>query len=199
MKKQVVFIHGGQVYDTYEEYIEDLKTFTVDPFLEKKRWRVTLKEVLGTEYEVLLPEMPNKMNAKYLEWEIWFDKHVPFLRDSVILVGHSLGASFFLRYLSERALPVSIRALYLVAAPYFSSIQKEGGDFRFDVASLRAITEVVEEIVLVHSSDDEVVPFGNLNLLKETFSEARIMEFGDRGHFNQELFPELIEDIKSLE
>ena len=198
MKKQVVFVHGGQVYERYEEYIEDLKSFIVDPFTEKRKWRMTLKETLGAEYEVFLPEMPNKMNAKYLEWEIWFDKHVPFLRDGVILVGHSLGASFFLRYLSERVLPVSVRALYLVAAPYFTSAQEKGGDFCFNKTSLGTISEEVEEIVLAHSVDDEVVPFGNLLLLKETFSEARIMEFADRGHLNQESLPELIADIKSL-
>lgn len=196
MKKQVIFIHGGQVYDTYEAYIADLKAFTVDPH-PKKKWRMTLAEILS-DHEVLLPEMPNKMNAKYAEWEIWFDKYIQFLQDDVILVGHSLGASFFLRYLSRRALPVSVRTLYLVAAPYFTTDQEMGGDFRFNEAEISHISDTVAEIVLIHSADDNVVPFNNLQLLKRAFPEARIIEFVDRNHFNQESFPELIADIQAL-
>ena len=53
-----------------------------------------LQEVLGGEYDVLLPRMPNKNNAKYLEWKIWFERMIPFLNKEIILVGYSLGASF---------------------------------------------------------------------------------------------------------
>lgn len=71
MKKQVLFVHGGNAYDTYEDFIAELQTFSVDPYTtEKKKWRMSLKEDLGSGFEVLLPEMPNKQNAKYGEWKV---------------------------------------------------------------------------------------------------------------------------------
>jgi predicted alpha/beta hydrolase family esterase len=198
MKKQVIFIHGGQTYNSYDQYLSDLKTFVVDPYTLKKKWRMTLGETLGGEYEVLVPEMPNKMNAKYREWEIWFEKYAPFLRNGVILIGHSLGASFLLRYLSQKDLPVELGGLYLIAAPFFTESTEEGGDFCFVEAQLPSIAQKVEKMVLIQSKDDKVVPFSHFERLTEVFPKAEHMIFDDRGHFNQESFPELIAHIKGV-
>ena len=81
MKKQIVFIHGGEAFSRYGAFIDYLKTLPVDNPLEEhpKRWRHTLREFLGEEYEVFLPSMPNSKNAKYAEWKIWFERHFTFL------------------------------------------------------------------------------------------------------------------------
>ena len=196
MKKQIICIHGGEVYESYAEYLADLQTFTVDPYVRQKKWRHTLQEGLGHDYEVFLPYMPNKMNAAYVEWELWFEKYFPFLQGEVTLIGHSLGGAFLLRYLSTHTLPVPVAALYLVAAPYFDQISTEGGDFRFDSSLLTSQRGIAQEVVLVHSKDDVVVPFSHFEKFKEIFKEGETLVFTDRGHFNQESFPELIEDIK---
>ena len=47
-----------------------------------------------------------RTNARYEEWKIWFERMIPFLNDNVILVGHSLGGIFFVKYLSENLLPI---------------------------------------------------------------------------------------------
>lgn len=198
MKRQIVFIHGGEVYENYDQYVSDLRAFTIDPFAEKKKWRTTLSEALGDEYEVFLPQMPNKMNAKYLEWEIWFEKYLPFLKDGVILIGHSLGASFLLRYLSQKNLSIKVGGLYLIAAPYFEKDQEEGGDFCFDEVHLPLIAQKVAKIVLIHSKDDVVVPFTHFEKLMSGFPNAESIVFDDKGHFNQESFPELIAHICNL-
>jgi hypothetical protein len=49
--------------------------------------------------------MPNPMNARYNEWKILFKKIVLLLDDNVILIGHSLGAIFLVKYLSENKFP----------------------------------------------------------------------------------------------
>lgn len=108
MMKQIVVIGGGDAFPTYDAYLSFLKNFkaeNIDYFKETPNWKSSLQEVLGDEYEVLAPRMPNKSNAKYVEWEIWFEKMFPFLNGEVILVGHSLGASFLAKYLSEEQFP----------------------------------------------------------------------------------------------
>src|SRR3989344_3659970 len=104
MKTQIVVIHGGDTFDTYEQYLSFLKNYKIDfeRFREnKKDWKATLAEKLGENYEVISHSMPNKRNAKYIEWKIWFEKFIPFLNPEVILVGHSLGGAFLAKYFSE--------------------------------------------------------------------------------------------------
>jgi hypothetical protein len=78
MKKQVVVIHGGDTFDSYEDYLTFLNAFEVDKeSLFLKDWKSTLQSELGENYEVLCLQMPNMFNAKYLEWKIWFEKYIP--------------------------------------------------------------------------------------------------------------------------
>jgi uncharacterized protein len=198
MKKQVVFVHGGQAYDTYDTYLEDLKTFTIDPYAQTKKWRMSLQEDLGSDFEVFLPEMPNKFNAKYAEWKIWMDKYLPFLRDGAVFIGHSLGGVFLTKYLSEERFSVSVRALYLVAAPFFTYDSSEGGDFRIDIEKLGSLQQKVQEIALFHAKDDPVVPFSHTEAYILALPSARLEVFETGGHFVQESFPELVEDVKAL-
>lgn len=106
MKTQVVVIHGGDPFNTYEEYLTFLKNkeLTLER-LRRKDWKVPFENNLGEQYEVLAPAMPNKQNAKFSEWKLWFEKVTPLLNNEVILVGHSLGGIFLTKYLSENAYP----------------------------------------------------------------------------------------------
>lgn len=198
MEKQLLFVHGGDAFDTYEEFIENLRSFTVDPYASKKKWRMSLQSDLGKGYQVMLPEMPNKINAKYSEWKIWMDKYVPFLHDGVVLVGHSLGGVFLARYLSEEQLPVSVRALFLVSAPFFTPDSSEGGDFRLDTQKMGSIAQKTREIFIFHAKDDPVVPFSHAEVYRDIFPHARFLGLERGGHFIGETFPELLDTIRSL-
>ena len=95
MKKQVIVIHGGDAFNTYKEYLAFLKNYEFNfEKLKIKGWKDALSEKLGKNFEVVLPKMPNSMNAKYSEWKIMFDKLLPFLENNLVLVGHSLGGIF---------------------------------------------------------------------------------------------------------
>ena len=115
--RQVLVIHGGEVYKTYDEYLKGLRTFELDDprVPHEKGWRSLLGEKLGPEYLVISPRMPNASNAHYVEWKIWFERHIPFLDDGLVLLGHSLGACFLTRYLSEEKFPKKIAGTFLIA------------------------------------------------------------------------------------
>lgn len=152
---------------------------------------------LGDEYEVFTHQMPNKSNARYNEWKIWFEKLLPFLRDDVVLVGHSLGASFLTRYLAEERLPIRAKALMLVAGAYSADLEDMAPEFAAP-ESLMLATEQVEQIFLYHSKDDPVVPFKELSRYESALPKATSRVFEDKKHFNQEHFPELVADIKNV-
>jgi uncharacterized protein len=199
--KQVVFIHGGEAFSNYEDFLAYLKEDTVDRYAKRsRRWHQALPEELGEEYEVFLPAMPNAENAKYLEWKIWFEKYVAFLEDGAILIGHSQGGYFLSKYLIENDFPVTIKALYLVAAPFepddFGG--EDGGDFRFDTTKVSLLENKAQNIFIFHSKDDFVVPYAHALKYKESLPKAELVLFEDRVHFWQESFPELVGSVKAL-
>lgn len=197
MKQQVLIIHGGDAFSTYEEYLDGLRNKTVDLEREGFRsWKSSLQDELGESYEVIAPSMPNKQNAKYLEWQIWFEKHLPFLRDGVMLVGHSLGGIFLAKYLAGEPFPVGIRATFLIAPPYNGLSEGMPEDF-FVPEALERLSQQGGEIFIFHSTDDAVVPFENAEAYAQKLPDAELERFTDRGHFNQEEFPELLARIRT--
>jgi len=198
MKKQIVVVHGGDTFDSYEEYIKFLEDFKIDiESLKQKRWKSSLQEELGDDFEVIAPQMPNNTYAKYFEWKLWFDKYVPLLNDEVVLLGHSQGGIFLSKYLSENKFPKKIRGVFLVSAPYDDETEYTLGDFRLE-KDLNQFEEQAREIYLYHSKDDNIVPFVDLEKYKKDLPNAHIEVFEDRGHFDQEKFPEIIRDIKEV-
>jgi predicted alpha/beta hydrolase family esterase len=201
MKQQVLLIHGGDPQESYEAYLEFLKNYPVRlerHALRQPGYQEILASDLGENFEVLFPEMPNKRNAKYVEWKIWFEKFLPFLRDDVILIGGSLGAIFLAKYLAENNLPKRIKALFLLAGPAMDNPPEYK---LYDFALPEDLSKFVSQapkVFLYHSQDDSVVPFKDLEFYKHLFPEATVRVFTDRGHFNVERIPELIADIKSL-
>lgn len=198
MKRQVLVIHGGDTFETYERYISFLESYKIDlDRLRKRDWKTALPAALGDSFDVVAPMMPNKWNAKYPEWKLWFEKIVALLDDEVILVGHSLGGSFLARYLAENRFPKKISGLLLVSAPFRGTPDEPLLDFT-PPDDLGEVGEQAEKIFLYHSADDPVVPIGDLDGYVAAWPQATVRRLDGRGHINQENFPELESDILHL-
>ena len=173
-KKQVVVIHGGDIFKTYDEYLDFLRNYEIDIERYKSNktdWKPWLREALGEEYEVILPVMPNKTNA------------------------HSLGGIFLAKYLSENKFPVKINGVFLVGAVYDKDCE---GYPAVSFSLPEKLDLQTRQIYLYHSKDDPVVPFSALEQYKKALPNAQTRIFEDRKHLNQEQFPELVEDILKL-
>src|SRR6186997_1796735 len=92
-KKQVLFIQGGGD-DGYEadEKLAD-----------------SLRAELGSAYDVRYPRMQVEKDAPDFGWGAQIGEQIASIEGEVILVGHSLGASILLKYLSENTVsqPIS--------------------------------------------------------------------------------------------
>ena len=203
MKKQVVIIHGGDSYNTYKKYLSDLKSEKVD--IERyfaRRWKNELPRQLGKSFEIIAPRMPNAENARYLEWKLWFEKFIPFMRNGVILIGTSMGGAFLAKYLSENKFSKKIGATLFVSAPYFS-----GGMHYKDYEtpkdwilpkSLSKIEKQGGKIFFYQNTDDELVPFRDLKRYAKVLPTATRRVFKGRGHSFGAKFPEIVRDIKEV-
>jgi predicted alpha/beta hydrolase family esterase len=199
MKKQVLVLHGGDTFKTYDEYISFLKSYDLEySDLKKQNWKMVLGEELGEDFDVVLPRMPNKNNARFLEWQIIFEKILPLMADNLILVGHSLGGIFLAKYLSEHECMRKIKATFLIAAP-FDSADSDYSLVDFELkGDLKKFEQQGGKIFVYHSKDDPVVPFVDMAKFQVQLPSATFRVFEDRGHFGQERFPELIAEIKNL-
>jgi hypothetical protein len=199
MQKQIVILGGGDTFETYESFLENLKNspFHIERCTTNKRdWKPWLRTELGEAYEVIIPGMPNSANAQYHEWRIVFEKIIPFLHDGVLLVGHSLGGSFLVKYLSENVFPKKIRGVFLIAAC------SDKDAFGYSLASFALPKKMklrTKKVYLYQSKDDPVVPFAAMEYFKKAFPKARMRIFEDRKHINTEDFPELLADIKLID
>jgi predicted alpha/beta hydrolase family esterase len=199
MKRQVIFVHGGTVWKNTEDFYSYLKQKEVDRIETTDYWSYWLKEQLE-DTEFFMPQMPNKRNADYTSWCIWFEKYFEFIQEDTefILVGHSLGASFLSRYLSEHTLPRKADQLHLVSLPLFED-DLDGeilGSFVTNTDKLPHVHTQAKNIFVYHSEDDPVVAISDSEYFVEHVSESVFIRFQDRGHIHQETFPELLENIK---
>lgn len=183
MKKSVLFIRGGGE-GAYE----------ADVLLAG-----SLQKELGSAYDVHYPRMPLDEAAGYLDWKAEIAAELAHLKGEVILVGHSVGGSILLKFLSEEQVGVSIAGLFLIAVPYF------GGDenWNYDELTLShdfpARLSSIPHIFLYHSRDDEIVPFAHLALYAARLPQAIIRQFDGRGHQFRNNLAEVASDIRQEE
>ncbi len=193
--KQVLLIHGGSSYESYDSYLAQLKAKELDyeRLKPQQKWKSWMAARMPG-VDVLVPTFPNGDNAVYDEWVIYFEKILPFLKPDAQIVGHSLGAMFLAKYLHDHVLPRKIRRLVLVAGAYGDDPSGDSGSFL--VGDATGLERSAEEIHLFHSEDDPIVPFAELAKFQTDIPNAVIHRFKSRGHFLQPTFPELLELLK---
>jgi len=149
-----------------------------------------------------MPVMPNKQNARYVEWKLWFERYLDIVPEGVILIGHSLGGMFLAKYLSEEVVKKSIKALFLLAAPGgdFTAPKTDGDclDFRFSAKQAENISKQVPIIEVWHSLDDVVVSPKELEWYRDNVPGAQICLFSDKNHFLGPVLPELTAAIRAI-
>lgn len=190
--KQVLIIHGGESFSSYDAYINDLRSTEInyERLMLQRKWKAWIAEQMP-EADVLLPTFPNGYNAVYEEWVIYFEKLIPFFGSDMRLIGHSLGAMFLTKYLHEHQLPAKVRQLVLIAGQYG---ERRGDDMgSFLVRSATGLERSADGIHLFYSKDDPVVDYAGLAAYCADIPQSVIHDFDDRGHFLDETFPELLE------
>jgi valyl-tRNA synthetase/predicted alpha/beta hydrolase family esterase len=193
-EEKLFVIHGGDSFETETEYLEFIKNWNLSPqdYLDiDSNWgswkRELQKSFKNRHIQVIYPSFPDKLNAKYEAWKIWFEKIlVQTGSNNLNLLGHSLGGNFLLKYLSESELKVN--NLYLVASCQNIGDFKTGNDFDL-------IQKNCENITIYHSKDDQVVPFSVAQEIASKLPKAKLIEFEHRGHFVEADFVELKSQI----
>lgn len=183
MKKEIIFVHsaGPQGYQEGSDFLVSY-----------------LRESLGSSYELRSPMMPNPENPHFRPWSGKLEKVLTSVEnDNVVLIGHSLGGSVLLKFLSESSFKKNISGLFLIAVPYWGSVNWEVDEFEL-TKNFSLKLPNIDEVFLYHSSDDEVVPLEHMTHYAEKFPKAKVRALNHTGHLFSNGLPELVMDIKSL-
>lgn len=197
--QQIIIIHGGTTFAKYDEYVNSLatKTVYVDRLVYKPMWRELLQEKLGDRYQVLIPSMPNKTNARYSEWKVWFKHLEDVITDDCILIGHSLGAIFLAKYLSENTFSHTIKATILVAAPYNNEEAEDLTDFKLETVSDLFKTQA-GRVIFFFGHDDPVISASEIEKYQNDLPGAEYNIISAPDHFMRTDFPELTNLLQKM-
>lgn len=199
-KTQIFMIHGGMTFKSQKDYLIYLKKRDIS-IENKPRWSLEyMDQELGKKFQIIRPRFPLSENAKYEDWKINFERHIPLLKNDVILIGGSLGGIFLAKYLSENKFPKKIMATYLICAPFDDTLLGEDlvGGFKLK-PDLSLLEKNSKNLIFLFSKDDDVVPVSHAEKYRNKLKNAKIIIYKSKnGHFRVPKFPELVKMIKTL-
>jgi len=153
-----------------------------------------LESKLSGEFEILFPAIEKPAAPTYEKFKKMFASSLVKITEPVILIGHSLGGSTLLKYLSEEKPRISIAGLFLIATPYWQSDMKE-----FQLRkNFQSFLKDIPAIFLYHSKNDSAVPFEHLTFYKKAFNTAFVRELPGKEHVFSKGIPQLVKDIRTL-
>jgi predicted alpha/beta hydrolase family esterase len=186
--KNAVLIHGMPSKDEYFD--------PSAPSLSNAHWFPWLqKQLIINGVNTQTPDMPDSYKPDYEKWKKEFDRYD--IGPQTLLVGHSAGAGFLLRWLSENK-DARVGKLILVA-PYIGTGPLGPRDF-FLFTIDENLADRTNGLVIFNSNNDKSYIHSSVNELRNKLrgTMAKYRELHGYGHFTSddmksEKFPELLE------
>lgn len=166
------------------------------PSLSNSHWFPWLqKQLLIKDIETSTPEIFQAYNPNYKKWKNEFEKNT--INKNTILIGHSCGGGFIIRYLSENP-NIKIKKVILVAPWLDPENEKQTTFFKFKINP--NIINQTKKFIIFHSSNDDKDIQQSLKIIKKEIPKIQIKNFKNYGHFclndmKTEKFPELLNEI----
>jgi len=153
------------------------------------RRRLILRDVHAVAVEPPMPFRP-----RYEEWKKEFERFD--IKPDTLLIGHSCGGGFLVRYLSEHP-DLRVGKVVLVA-PWMNpdnDPQEDSADFfHFDID--QKFPSRTDGVTVFISSDDYPSVVKTVDILRDKVHGLIFREYTDRGHFTKEVeFLELLEEV----
>ena len=173
------------------------------PSNSEDHWFSWLKrQLILRDIHAVSIEPPFPFRPRYDEWKKEFERFD--LEPDTILVGHSTGGGFLVRYLSEhKELHVGKVAL---VAPWINPDNDPAGDVAdfFDFAIDPDFPARTAGTTIFVSRNDHLGVRKTVDILRSSIHGLDIREFEDKGHFTLDImgtaeFPELLQAVTSAE
>jgi predicted alpha/beta hydrolase family esterase len=190
--KQVILIHGLPSKDEYYK--------SEWPSESNAHWFPSIqREILRKGILCQALEMPHPYNPNYKDYCDVLDQMN--INEETILVGHSCGGGFLVRYFSEhkdlRPKKIVLVAPWLDPEGYLKELNPETDFFDFKIDPELSNKSQID---IVYSTDDEEYILQSVERIKKEISNTAEHVFSNKGHFTepslgQKECPEILEII----
>jgi hypothetical protein len=187
--KNAIILHG--TCDEEEYYSPEY------PSASNFHWLPWLsKQLLIKDIHAVTPEMPHGYMPDYAVWKREFERFD--ITPETILVGHSCGGGFLVRWLSENT-DRQVGKVVLVA-PWLDPNKTKGEDNNFfDFVIDPELVSRTQGVTVFNSDDDMQAVQVSVKQIVDIITDVKLVEFQEKGHFcfsdlGGEAFPELLEE-----
>ncbi len=160
-------------------------------------WEHWLQFRMEKDHDIIMqiPKFPHAhaLLMQYDEWEQILNNFN--INEDTILIGHSAGAGFVLKYIATHP-QLKIHQAILVA-PWIDIENEQPNGFYTNLELNKDILKQTKfGIDMIISSDDMPYILSSANKIKTDIPQIKIHEFENRGHFLTPEFPEILNIIE---
>ncbi len=188
--KNAILIHG---WNTKDEYYDPAR-----PSASNDHWFPWIsKQLILRDINAVSIEMPN---GHYPEYDIWKKELERYeIGPDSILIGHSCGGGFLVRWLSENTV---VAGDVVLVAPWLGyDVNDEPFDESFfDFSIDKNLSKRVKKLTVMVSDDDVEPIHKSVRDIQSGIDGVNIKEYSDKGHFTLSSlggpeFPELLNEV----
>jgi hypothetical protein len=187
--KNAIILHGGP---SKKEYYDPEA-----PSMSNAHWIPWLQgQLLKNDIPTATPEVPNSYDRN---WKVWTEEFERYdLTSRTILVGHSTGAGYIIKYLSIHP-NLKVGKVVLVA-PWLDPYQNKTKNFFDDFVIDPNFVKRTKGVTVYYSDDDQDSVLKTVEIIRAKIKDLKFKEFKNYGHFCYEdlktdKFPELLKEI----
>jgi hypothetical protein len=188
--KNAILVPGRP--DKDQHYDPDRPSNSEDFWFGWLRRQLIIRDIHAVAIEPPMPFRP-----RYNEWRKEFERFD--VSENTLLVGHSCGGGFLIRWLSENK-DKEVGKVVLVA-PWLNpddNPKSDTADF-FDFEIEPNLVKRTKGVVIFVSHDDDQSVIESVNILRDKIHSLILREYSDKGHFTTKSlgtneFTELLEE-----
>jgi uncharacterized protein len=190
LAQNAIIVHGKPPQAKFEN--PELLDPSDSNWLPWAKRQLTLRGIFA-----VVPDMPKPYDPIYEDWAQEFERHD--VTEETILIGHSAGAGFLVRWMSEHN-KQAVRSLILVA-PWIDPNKKYGDFARMDAIDPTIPSRCMGSMAIFFSSLDDGQAQASHELLVNSFPGVKNIDIPEYGHFmvgnnmTSVEFPELLEEL----
>lgn len=186
--KNAIIVHGRPgKKEYYSSKYPSSSNFHWIPWLQK--------QLIIRDIKADTPEMPFAFAPEWKTWKKEFERFE--VNKNTILVGHSNGGGFLVRWLSDNP-KVKVDKLVLVAPSFHENEYVNKNFFRFTIDP--KLSKRVRRIVILNGLKDSKSVHKSVDKIVKNIKGVRVLEFPSNGHFiladmKSEKFPQLLKAV----
>lgn len=162
------------------------------------------KELDKKGYSVIVPEFLPQEGVKYDIWKTILNDYKNFINEETIIVAHSIGNEFIIKYLTENNLKTD---LYIGLAGFADVFEHDGKEdlnravkeFLVNRNEIDSFSKLTNKRFAIYSDNDHIVPFEVLEQYPKIINAKPLLIKGI-GHMGKksglETIPEVLEIIE---